>query len=145
MKFTALKNYVFYPDINGNRGLPEGERLSVEIIRPTAEERGDLAWFEGIPRGTGSEAVVRVRYNAPRILRNNVGAVKNLVVRDAVSKGDEKAVVSGPELAGASFIGMNALVDDICAEVCSDIMTEAQKKISESGSASSGAAGTSGS
>lgn len=143
MKFTANKKYTFYPDVNGNRKLPESERLSVEIIRPTAEERGEVAWYEGTPRGTGSEAAVRVRYNASRILRTNVGAIKNLVIVD--SSGEEKTISSGEDLASVSFIGMNALVDAVCAEVCADIMTEAQKKISASRSALSGTDGTNGS
>jgi len=142
MKFTANKKYVFYPDINGNLELPESERLSVEIIRPTAEERGEVAWYEAAQRGTASEAAVRVRYNTPRILRGNVGAIKNLVVADAAGK--ENAVTGGPELAVSSFAGMNALVDVICAEVCADFVTAAQKKISGSDSASSGTDGTNG-
>jgi len=142
MKFTANKKYTFYPDVNGNLDLPEGERLSVEIIRPTAEERGEVSWYEGTARGAGTEAAIRVRYNASRILRNNVGAIKNLFVADAAGK--EKAVASGGDLAEASFTGMNALVDAICVEVCADFVTEAQKKIFGSASDSSGTDGTSG-
>jgi hypothetical protein len=130
VKFTANKKYVFYPDVNGNLDLPESERLSVEIIRPTAEERGEVAWYEGNARGTGTDMSVRVKFNTSRILRNNIGAVKNLVVEDAGSPGGEKPVTSGAELAAASFIGMNALVDVICSEVCADFITDAQKKIS---------------
>jgi hypothetical protein len=143
VKFTANKKYIYYPDINGNLELPEAERLSVEIIRPTAEERGEVIWYEGSTRGTGAEAAVRIRYNASRILRNNVGAVKNLIIENPESPGKEKAVTTGAELATASFIGMNALVDALCAEVCADIMTETQKKIFGLDSASCGADGTS--
>ena len=143
MKFTANKKYTFYPDVNGNLDLPEHERLSVEIIRPTAEERGEIIWWESTARGTGSEASVRIRYNTSRILRHNIGLIKNLAVADADS-GKEKNITAGAELAGASFIGMNALVDAICTEVCTDLITEAQKKISESDSASSGTDGTNG-
>ena len=142
MKFTANKKYVFYPDVNGNLDLPESERLSAEIIRPTAEERGEVAWYEAAPRGTGSEAAVRVRYNASRILRNNIGAIKNLIVTDG-NKG-EKVISHGTELAAASFAGMNALVDALCVEACADVITEAQKKTCGSASASSGTDGTSG-
>ena len=141
MKFTANKKYTYYPKVNGNLDLPEHERLSVEIIRPTAEERGEVAWYEGTPRGAGSETSVRVKFNTSRILRNNIGAIKNLVVDDGEK---EKAIVSGPELAAASFAGMNALVDVLCSEVCADIITDTQKKILESPSALSGADGTSG-
>jgi hypothetical protein len=148
--FTANKKYTYYPDINGNLDLPESERLSVEIIRPTAEERGELVWYEGSGRGakaeTGAgETAVRIRYNTSRILRHNAGAIKNLVIEDPESPGKGKAVADGAGLAAASFIGMNALVDAVCAEACADIMTETQKKISGSGSGSCGADGTNGS
>jgi hypothetical protein len=142
MKFTANKKYTFCPDINGNLKLPANERLSVEIIRPSAEDRGELTWWEGSAKGTGAEQSVRVRYNTPRILRNNIGIIKNLVIEDPDSPGKDKTVTSGGELAEASFIGMNALVDVICAEVCADMLTDAQKKISGPVSASSGTAGT---
>jgi len=142
MKFAANKKYTFYPGVNGNLDLPEHERLSVEIIRPTAEERGEVAWWEGSQRGTESERSVRVRYNASRILRSNVGAIKNLAITDA--DGNELLVTSGAELAESSFVGMNALVDVICAEVCADTLTEAQKKIFGSPSGLSGTDGTGG-
>jgi hypothetical protein len=145
MKFIANKKYVFYPDINGNLALPESERLSVEIIRPTAEERGEVAWYEGTPHGIGKETSVRVKFNTSRILRNNVGAIKNLIVEDKDAPDGGKAIASGPELAAASFVGMNALVDVICSEVCADIITDPQKKISGSPSASPGTDGTGGS
>ena len=142
MKFAANKKYVFYPDVNGNLDLPESERLSVEIIRPTAEERGEVVWYEAAARGTNSESSVRVRYNASRILRNNIGTIKNLIITDG--DGKEKVISNGTELATASFAGMNALVDAICIETCADVITEAQKKISKSASGSSGMDGTSG-
>lgn len=142
MKFTANQKYTFYPKINGNLEAPEASRLSVEIIRPTAEERGDVAWYEGTPRGVGSEAAIRVHYNVSRILRNNVGVIKNLVITDAA--GNDKTISNGLELASSSFAGMNALVDAICIEVCADFITEAQKKIFGSASPSSLTDGTSG-
>jgi len=142
MKFTANKTYTFCPNINGNLDLPEAERLSVEIIRPTAEDRGEVSWAEASPRGTGLETAVRMRFNTSRILRRNVGEIRNLVVVD--EDGKEKIIRKGEELAVASFAGMNALIDVICAEVCTDVLTEAQKKILQPASNSSGADGTSG-
>jgi len=143
MKFTANKTYTFYPDVNGNLSLPEGERLSVEIIRPTAEERGEISWVEGMGRGTKVENAARFRFNTSRILRRNAGEIRNLTVVD--ENGGEKTIRRGEELAEASFLGMNVLVDVICTEVCADHLTEAQKKILEPASNSSGADGTSGS
>jgi len=142
MKFTANKTYAFFPDIDGNLNLPESERLSVEIIRPTAEERGEISWVEGMGRGTKTETAARYRFNTSRILRRNVGEIRNLVVAD--ESGKEKTIRKGEELAAASFTGMNLLVDLICTEVCSDILTDAQKKILEPASSSSGTDGTNG-
>jgi hypothetical protein len=130
MKFTANKKYVFYPDINGNLDLPEGERLSVEIIRPTAEDHQTLASIEVAPKNHKDDVDRTVfRFNAPKILRHHVGAIKNLIIEDSL--GGEKIIASGPELAEASFAGMFPLVNAICAEVCSDTVSDAQKKISK--------------
>jgi hypothetical protein len=143
MKFTANKTYVFYPDVNGNLELQESERLSVEIIRPTAEDRGDICWPEGTAREARLEEIsTRVRFNTSRILRRHVGEIRNMVITG--EDGREKTIRKGEELAAASFVGMNALVDKICAEVCADYLTEAQKKISQPGSSSSGPDGPGG-
>jgi CO dehydrogenase/acetyl-CoA synthase delta subunit len=145
MKFTALKSYAYYPDINGNLDLPEGERLSVEIIRPTAEDYGTLLSLEIAQKNHKDDADRSVfRYNVPRILQRHVGEIKNLTVGDADNPGKEKPVTSGKELAQASFAGMFPLVNAICTEVCAERMPDTQKKISEPGSASSGADGTTG-
>jgi len=147
MKFTANKKYVFYPDVHGNLGLPEGERLSVEIIRPTAEDHGTLVFTELVTQqkkdSTGRDFTAtsaQTRFNASKILRFHVGAIKNLVIEDAGKK--DVPITCGEELASASFAGMFPLVQAICTEVCSDKMTEAQKKISGSASGSSGTGGT---
>jgi len=149
MKFTANKKYVFYPDICGNLDLPENERLSVEIIRPTAEDHGTLVFTELVTQqkkdGGGRDFVTtsaQTRFNASKILRFHVGAIKNLVIEGAGKK--DVLITSGEQLAGASFAGMFSLVQAICTEVCSDKMKETQKKISESGSDSSGTDGTNG-
>jgi hypothetical protein len=42
MRFSAKGRYCYVPRFNGNRELPEAERLRVEIIRPKAEEREQL-------------------------------------------------------------------------------------------------------
>ena len=135
MKFAANKKYVFYPAINGNLDLPENERLSVEIIRPTAEDHGTLVFTELVTQQKKDAAgrdftatSAQTRFNASKILRFHVGAIKNLIIEDA---GKETTITSGEALATASFAGMFPLVNAICAEVCSDKITEAQKKISE--------------
>jgi len=149
MKFAANKKYIFYPDVKGNLDLPESERLSVEIIRPTAEDHGTLVFTELVTQQKKDAAgrdftatSAQTRFNASKILRFHVGAIKNLIIEDA---GKETPVTCGEELAGASFAGMFPLVNAICTEVCSDKITDTQKKISESASVSSGTDGTSGS
>ncbi|MDR0300839.1 MAG: hypothetical protein LBI04_00815, partial [Treponema sp.] len=67
MKFSARKSYVFYPNINGNLDLPEKERLSVEIIRPTAEDRGDVTYLEMMVKDKSS-SVIRYKFDAKNIL-----------------------------------------------------------------------------
>ena len=144
MKFSALKNYTFYPAINGNLDLPENERLSVEIIRPTAEERGDVSYVDIKAAGDKSSSLIRYGFNAKNILDRCVGEIKNLEIEDAESPGKTRTIKNGKELAKESFYGMNSLVDAICTEVCTDIISDTQKKISKSPSPSSGTDGTSG-
>jgi hypothetical protein len=145
VKFTAQKRYVFYPDFNGNLELPEAERLSVEIIRPTAEDHDTLMFIELQQRkDTGMMTTSsNARFNSSKILRSHIGKIKNLTVVDAET-GKETAIASGEELAESSFTGMFPLVSKICIEVCMDKIPEGQKKISEQDSASSGTDGTSG-
>jgi cAMP phosphodiesterase len=142
MKFSALKNYVFYPDINGNLELPESERLSFEIIRPTAEDHGTLVFTElvtKVGKDTKGQEIISTssstKFNTSKILYRHVGEIKNLVIEGADGSGKEKAITSGAELAAASFAGMNKLIDLVGVRVCSDKIAEAEKKISESGSA----------
>jgi len=145
MKFTALKSYVFYPDVNGNLDLPEAERLSVEITRPTAEDFGTLLSLEIAQKNHKDDEDRSVfRYNVPKILRNHVGYIKNLTVEDVDNPEGNKTITSGKELAEASFAGMFPLVRDICTEVCAERISDTQKKISEPDSASSGTGGKNG-
>jgi hypothetical protein len=149
MKFTAQKKYVFYPDINGNLDLPESERLSVEIIRPTAEDHDSLVYVEQIQQRKDTDTGMvttssHTRFNTSKILRRHAGEIKNLTVADAAT-GKETPITNGEELAVSSFAGMFPLVNAICIEVCADKIQPEQKKISKSDSASSGEDGTSGS
>jgi len=144
MKFSARKSYTFFPDINGNLDLPEGERLSVEIIRPTAEERGDVTYLEYSTKTETLTPLVTYRFDSKSILNRCVGKIENLAVENYDSPGETRNIRNGKELAKESFYGMGMLVDAICTEVCTDIISNTQKKISESDSASSGTDGTSG-
>jgi hypothetical protein len=112
----------------------------VEIIRPTAEDRGDVTYLEMMVKDKSS-SVIRYKFDAKNILNRCIGEIENLEIEDSEQPEKIRMVKSGKELAKESFYGMNALVDAICTEVCSDIITDTQKKISKSGSDSSGADG----
>ena len=149
MKFSALKNYTFFPDINGNLELPESERLSFEIIRPTAEDHETLVYTEltqQVQKDSKGKEIIstssQTKFNSPKILRRHIGEIKNLVIEDSDEPGKEKQIITGEEFARASFDKMFVLVQMICTEVCSYRLSPAQKKISESPSGSSGTDGT---
>ncbi|MCL2808631.1 MAG: hypothetical protein FWD24_01055 [Treponema sp.] len=151
MKFSALKNYTFYPVINDNLELPESERLSVEIIRPTAEDHETLVFVEltqQVQKDSKGKDLInsasRTKFNTSKILRRHIGEIKNLFVEDTDEGGKEKQITTGEELACASFSGMFKLVNEICVEVCSDKLSDSQKKILKQDSTLSGEDGTSG-
>ena len=132
MKFLAHKRYFFTPALNGNELLPEDEQLQVEVIRATAENHGKLrnirAW-----RNSQGETVMETVFDTKEILHSCVGEIRNLEVEleGADGKITTKKITSGKELAEATFYGCGALVSLICAEVASDIISTAEKKICE--------------
>ena len=132
MKFLAQKRYFFAPDLNGNKLLPEDEQLQVEVIRATAENYGKLrnirAW-----RNSQGETVMETVFDTKEILRSCVGEIRNLKVEfeGADGKVAVKKIISGKELAEATFYGCGTLVSLICAEVASDTITPTEKKICE--------------
>jgi len=130
MKLSAKPKYFFHPDFNGNLALPEAERVAVEILRPTAEDRGDLTNTETTKNFLTQEVTIRTKFNARAILRRHVGEIKNLTVEEPGEKGKavEKKILSGALLAESTAYGTSKLVDLICLEVMSDILTEAEKK-----------------
>jgi len=132
MKFNACKSYIFFPDIAGNLELPEAERISVEIIRPTAEDRGSISYVEFISKKEEDSSSSRYKFDVKTILDRCIGEIKNLEVEDFSNPGNARLIKNGKELAKESFYGMGALVDAICTEVCRDVVSDTQKKISES-------------
>ena len=132
MKFLAQKRYFFAPALNGNETLEEDEQLQVEVIRATAENYGKLrnirAW-----RNSEGDTIMETVFDTKEILRNCVGEIKNLEVEveDAGGKVAVKKIISGKELAEATFYGCGTLVSLICAEVASDTITPTEKKICE--------------
>ena len=149
MILTEEPRYEFYPDIENNLTLPESERLSVEIIRPTGYQRSEFTSVEVTREyypddqpldGDGNERKVRklkrtsaqTRFNADYILRNCVGKIRNLTVETAGKDGKKttRDITDGTMLAECRAYGVEKIVSAICVEVQSDTMTESQKKIS---------------
>ena len=132
MKFLAHKRYFFAPALNGNETLEEDEQVLVEVIRATAENHSKLknlrAW-----RNSQGETVMETVFDTKEILRSCVGEIKNLEVELEGTDGKitTKKITSGKELAESTFYGCGTLVSLICAEVASDIITVAEKKICE--------------
>jgi hypothetical protein len=145
MKFTAKDRYTFIPAFNGNRDLPEAERLTVEIIRPKAEERGELYSVERVSRtgegsGAGDKITYTYRHATGAILRGHIGRITNLTVD--TGDGKETAVTDGKTLAGCPIYGAGELITELCNEVVSDRLREDEKKISASPLSSSTPDGT---
>ncbi len=149
MILTEEPRYEFYPDVGDNLSLPETERLSVEIIRPTGYQRSDFTSIEvkreyypdDQPTGPdGTERMVkklksehvRMRFDADYILRTCVGYIRNLKVETGTGKGKSvREIKNGTELAECRAYGIEKIVSSICTEVQSDSITEAKKKITE--------------
>lgn len=149
MILTEEPRYEFYPDIAENLSLPEAERLSVEIIRPTGYQRSEFTSVEVTREyypddqpvsADGKEREVKklkrtsaqTRFNADYILRNCVGKIRNLTVEslDKDGKKESREITNGTELAECRAYGVEKIVTAICVEVQSDTMTDSQKKIS---------------
>jgi hypothetical protein len=138
MIFSARAQYLFVPKCNGNRDLPESERMAFEIRRPKTEERGTLYSLDTereieaadvTGNGAGKAAVTfKHRYNYSRILRNHIGKITNMTA--VFEDGKEKPVLDGAALAEAPLFGVRELVTELCTEVLSDVLTEDEKKSS---------------
>jgi hypothetical protein len=149
MKLSAKPKYFFTPDWNGNLSLPEDQRVKIEIIRPTAENRGNLIYYETTQEVSAAKTTkditvksvtIKTKFNVSEILRHHVGAVMNLEVEETSTALDAeknptesvavKKILTGEDLAVSVAYGINRLIDKICNEVTSDILTEAEKKSS---------------
>ena len=129
MILTSQKRYWITPDFAGNLDLPEAERVEVEIIRATVENRNRLTSTE-TKRSADGEISMHTNFHIGEILRNCVGEIKNLEVQTEIDgKTEIKAIKSGKELAGAVAYGLDGLVSIICTEVARDTMSLAEKKI----------------
>lgn len=149
MKFIEEPRYEFFPTLNGNLELPENERVSVEIIRPTGYQRKEFTSVkttrEYYPDDQPVDAegnsrtpkkfkniVVEMKIDADYILRNCVGFVKNVTaeVTDKAGKKSEREITNGAELAESRAYGISELISEICVEVQNDEISGAKKKIS---------------
>ncbi|MCL1812223.1 MAG: hypothetical protein FWG29_01735 [Treponema sp.] len=134
MILSAKGTYAYVPKFNENRSLPEREQVTVEIIRPRAEERGQLYSFDperevGLtdfenPGGSAS-ITFKTRYRTGRILRNHVGVIKNLSVEE---NGKIHAITTGAELAECTAFGVANFIQELTAEVLSDQLSAEEKK-----------------
>jgi len=134
MVLSAKSRYIYVPKFGGNRKLPEREQVVVEIIRPRVEERRSLHSLD-IERDIGmvdEEGLTRAnaltfknRYSVGKILRNHVGKIENLSVEE---NGKTRAITCGAELAESTAYGVADLVQELQAEVLSDVLTDVEKK-----------------
>jgi hypothetical protein len=134
MVLSARSRYVYIPRFRGNRSLPEKDQVTVEIIRPRAEERDQLFSLDperevGLDDfqkpGTSRAVTLKTRFRVGQILRNHAGKIENLAVEE---NGNQRVISSGAELADCTAFGIVGLVDEIKAEVLSDVLTEYEKK-----------------
>lgn len=145
MILTEEPRYTFYPDVKGNLSLPEAERVSIEIIRPTGFQTKEMKSIlcsreyykndqpldeEGNPRKVlkYKKITTEIKVNGDYILRTCVGKIKNLQVKQGNSVRD---ITTGAELAECQAYGVDDFVNAVCNEVLSDEMTESKKKTSE--------------
>lgn len=148
MKFIEEPRYKFWPDVQNNLSLPEKQRLTVEIIRPTGYQRAEftttVATREFYPDdqpldADGKERKVKAvksfrveaKIDADYILRNCVGTITNCSVDriiDDKGKTESRDITTGAELAECRAYGFEALVSAIVAEVQSDTITDSKKK-----------------
>lgn len=130
MTFYGRKKYWYIPVIADNMTLAEDEQLAVEILRPTAENQGDLT---AVAVAKDEQGVVNMTstFNTKKILRNHVGQIRNLRIAEKTDQGEvvTREITTGRELAESAFYGAKTLVSLICAEVLSDTISEEQKKI----------------
>lgn len=118
MVLSARGKYWYTPKFNGNREVPENEQVTVEIIRPCAEERPELYSLD-IERDIGlvdpgkkqarAPVTLKNRFRTSQILRSHIGVIKNLSVEE---DGKVKTIASGTELAESTAFGIGALVQE---------------------------------
>lgn len=144
MILTEEPRYWFYPDVMGNLELPEAEQLAVEIIRPTGCQSKEFTSVvssrefykddQPVDGNGNAREVLRfksvsteVKVNADYILHTCVGKIRNLEIE---ADGRRRKVENGTDLAECRAYGIDGIISAVCAEVRSDVPTEAKKKTS---------------
>jgi hypothetical protein len=135
MVLSVRGKYWYTPKFNRNREAPENERVTVEIIRPKAEERSELYSLD-VERDMGltdlekrqakTPLTFKNRYRVSQILRDHVGVIKNL---SAEEDGKTKTIANGMELAESTAFGIGGLIQELTAEVLSDTLSAGEKKV----------------
>lgn len=114
MRVKANLEDRYVPKFNGNRDLPAEEQVVVTIVRPTAAQMESLKGYQVEP-GTGQ---IRISFATERILKNHVPSVSNL---EDEYNGTLVAINSGADLAKTQNPILRRLVDELKAEVTSDL------------------------
>lgn len=114
MRIKASLEDRYIPKFNGNRDLPPDEQVVVTIQRPTAAQREGLKSIQ-IEAGTGR---MSFSFATEKILRNHVTKIDNL--EDEVN-GEVKLIKDGADLAASSNPRLQRLVDELKAEVTSEL------------------------
>ena len=109
MKVTATLDKTFIPEFNGNRELPAGEQITVEIKRPTVARRSSLKSIRATQAGDFSFS-----YETDRILRQNVGKIVNL---ESEVNGETVVITDGRALAENTNPALEELATEICMEI----------------------------
>jgi len=113
MKIRATLDEKYVPKWNGNRDLPEGEQIAVEIRWPTIAQREALKGYKINPK----DEDVRVVFETDKILRNHVGKIDGLEIE---LNGKPVRVTSGADLATTSVLPLSGLIDELKALITSE-------------------------
>ena len=113
MKIRATLDESYTPKWNGNRDLPENEQIVVEIKWPTTAQREALKGYKISPK----DEDVKVVFHTEKILRDHVGAIRNLEVE---LNGLPVRITTGGDLANTKVLALGGLIDELKAWVTSE-------------------------
>lgn len=114
MRIKANLEERYVPRFNGNRDLGPDEQVVATIRRPTAAQMETLKGYQ-IESGTG---MIKIAFATEKILRNHVPEITNL---EDDYNGQVVQITSGADLAQSKNPLLRRLVDELKAEVTSDL------------------------